>query len=398
MNDQQPAAAKAGDLIEVEIEKIIPGGFGLGFANGLTVFVSLAVAGDRLRVEVREIKGKIAFAEIHSIISAAAERIDPPCVYVGICGGCDFQQMTYEAQLAAKVGIIRDSLHRITKLDYEREIDIIASPAPFEYRLRAQWHLSRERQNLGYYRRNSRELVAIEHCPILVPELDSTLQKLREDIDWNKFKPEKGIVDAASGDNGSVSLHSRELDLETKDITLTAAGETYTFSAATFFQGNRYLIEKLVETAVSGSEGRKALDLYSGVGLFTLPLARRFSNVTAVEDYAPSVAYAKINAEKAGLPNIKLSMQPVGRFLAEYSGKVDFALLDPPRAGTEKKTILDFIRIAPREVSYVSCEPSILARDLRRFLDAGYVIDSITAFDLFPQTHHVEAIARLHLP
>ena len=398
MNDQQQAV-KVGDLIEVRIEKIIPGGYGLAFGEGFTVFVALAVVGDHLRVEVREIKGKIVYAEVHSIISPAPERIDPPCPYVGICGGCDFQQMSYEAQLNAKLGIIRDSLHRIAKLDYEDEIKIIPSPQPFQYRLRAQWHLSRDRRNIGYYRRNSRDLVAIEHCPILAPELDSTLGYLREAIDWPTVWADKGVVDAAAGDGGEVSLHSEELDLETEDITLTIAGEKYTFSAATFFQGNKFLLETLLDTAIGEAAGENALDLYSGVGLFTLPLARRFKTVTAVEDYAASVSHARKNAESAGRANINVVTKPVGRYLAEHNGgDIDFVLLDPPRAGTEKKTIYDLIRLSPREVSYVSCDPSNLARDLRRFLDGGYQIDSITAIDLFPQTHHVETIVRLRRP
>jgi len=398
MNDQ-PQGLKAGDLLEVKIEKIIPGGHGLGFAEGFTVFAALAVPGDHLRVEGRAVKGKIAHCEIHSIISPAPSRTDPPCPYVGICGGCDFQQMTYEAQLDAKLGIIQDSLHRIAKLDYSGEIKMIPSPQAFGYRLRAQWHIDRDKQNIGYYRRNSRDLVAVEHCPILIPELDATLGELREQVDWPTLWSEKILVDAASGDEGLVSIYSQELDVETDDITITVAGEKYTFSAATFFQGNKFLIETLVETATAGAKGQNALDLYSGVGLFTLPLARRFSAVTAVEDYGQSVAYARKNSENAGLDNIKLVTKPVGKFLADHQAdSIDFALLDPPRFGTEKKTILDLIRLNPREVSYVSCDPSILARDLRRFLDAGYEIDSITAIDLFPQTHHVETVARLKRP
>jgi 23S rRNA (uracil1939-C5)-methyltransferase len=394
MNDQ-PQGLKAGDLLEVKIEKIIPGGHGLAFAEGFTVFVALAVPGDHLRVEVREIKGRIAHSEINSIISPAPGRIEPPCQYVGSCGGCDFQQMTYEKQLDSKLEIIRDSLHRIAKLDYADEIKTIPSPQTFGYRLRAQWHIDRDKQNIGYYRRNSRDLVAINHCPILVPELDTTLNNLRKEVDWPTLWSEKIMVDAASGDGGDVSVYAEELDVETKDITLTVAGEKYIFSAATFFQGNKYLLETLVDTAISGAEGGHALDLYSGVGLFTLPLARRFKSVIAVEDYSPSVGYARKNVENAGLDNIKLVTKPVAKFLAEYQGKsIDFALVDPPRFGTEKKTVLDLIALKPRHVSYVSCEPSILARDLRRFLDAGYEIDSITAIDLFPQTHHVETIAR----
>jgi len=138
MTEKDRPSYSPGDLLDVRIEKIVPGGHGLAFVEGLTLFVDLAVTGDRLRVELVEIKGKIAFADIHSIIEPSPERIEPPCPYVGVCGGCNFQQMSYQAQLDTKVGIIRDCLHRIGKVDYDKEIPIIPSPAEFGYRLRAQ--------------------------------------------------------------------------------------------------------------------------------------------------------------------------------------------------------------------------------------------------------------------
>jgi 23S rRNA (uracil1939-C5)-methyltransferase len=394
MKTATQSAYSTGDLLDVRIEKIVPGGHGMAFAEGLTMFVDLAVVGDRLHVELREIKGKIAFADIHSIIESSPNRIEPPCPYVGLCGGCNFQQMTYAAQLEAKVGIIRDCLHRIGKLEYDRDIPIIPSPAEFGYRLRAQWHISGAEKKIGYYRQNSRELIAIEHCPILSKELDDTLQQIRSEIDWADFWPDKGAVDAACGDGGEVSVYSDELGIKDELISMTAAGEKFGFTAKTFFQGNRFLIETLINTAISGAEGENALDLYSGVGLFTLPLARRFNKVIAVEEYGPAIDLARKNA--VGYENVQIVERSVGQFLAEQKDrKIDFALLDPPRSGTEKKTVLDLIRLRPKRVSYVSCDPSVLSRDLRRFLDAGYTIESITAIDLFPQTHHVETVVKL---
>lgn len=388
---------KPGDILDVRIEKIVPGGHGLAFAEGLTIFVDLAVVGDRLHVVLREIKGKIAFAEIHSTIEPSPDRIEPPCPYVGICGGCDFQQMSYEAQLAAKVGIIRDCLHRIGKLDHIGEIPVIASPAEFGYRLRAQWHIDGPGRRIGYFRQNSRDLVAVEHCPILLPKLDATLRRMRSETSGLELWPEKGAIDAAVGDNDEVSVHSRELGLEPEDISLTAAGEAFSFAADVFFQGNRFLIDTLIDTAIGDASGEAALDLYSGVGLFTVPLARRFGKVTSVEEFGPAVRFSRRNASR--FTNVEIVEKAVGRFLAEMrTAEIDFALLDPPRSGTEKKTVLDLIRLQPRRVSYVSCDPSVLARDLRRFLDAGYEIDSITAIDLFPQTHHVETVVRLERP
>ena len=389
---------KIDDLLEVEIKKIVPGGYGLAFVENLTLFVALAVAGDKLAVRIREIKGKTAFAEVEEILEASRERIVPPCPYVGRCGGCDFQQMNYSTQLEAKLGIIRDNLQRIGKIEYENEIKIIPSPHEFGYRLRAQWHIDSNKREIGYYARDSRNLIPIAHCPILLPELDDALQKVQAEIDWANFWPDKGAIDAACGDDGAVSLYSADIDLGDDEIVFSASGEHYTFAAHAFFQGNKYLIGTLIETAVGEAVGEHALDLYSGVGLFTLPLARRFKRVTAVEDYAPAVEFAIENIAKAGLSNVEVVRKPVGNFLAERRrAKIDFVLLDPPRSGTEKKTILDLIKLRPKIVSYVSCDPSVLARDLRRFLDGGYRIDSITAIDLFPQTHHVETVVRLKI-
>ncbi|HCA59000.1 MAG TPA: class I SAM-dependent RNA methyltransferase, partial [Blastocatellia bacterium] len=166
-----------------------------------------------------------------------------------------------------------------------------------------------------------------------------------------------------------------------------------------FFQGNRFQIERLVATTIGDESGSLALDLYSGVGLFTLPLARRFERVIGVEESRFAVEFANRNAETAGLGNVEFVAEPVRRFLAESDlAGVDLVLLDPPRAGTEADTIMNLIALNPRVVSYVSCEPSVLARDLKRFVESGYRIEKITAIDLFPQTHHVETIARLVSP
>jgi 23S rRNA (uracil1939-C5)-methyltransferase len=396
MTAEAIAAYKPGDLLDVRVEKIVPGGHGLAFAEGLTLFVDLAVAGDRVSARIREVKGKIAFAYIESIIEPALSRIDPPCPYVGRCGGCNFQQMTYQAQLDAKIGILRDCLHRIGKFDYEHDISIIPSLVEFNYRLRAQWHIDGRRKEIGYYERDSRGLVAIEHCPILIPELDSVLNRVRRDIDWTSFWSDKGAIDASCGAENAVSIYSAELGESAGEISLSAGGENYTFAADVFFQGNKFLIDTLIQMAIGDVSGETALDLYCGVGLFTLPLARRFKKVIAVEEFGKAVDYARKNVESAGRNNIEIIEKPVGRFLAEkQTYNIDFALLDPPRSGTEKKTVLDLIRLRPKQVSYVSCDPSVLARDLRRFLDCGYVIKSITALDLFPQTHHVETVIHL---
>lgn len=387
---------RAGDQLTLTIEKIVPRGYGLAFAEELTVFVALAAVGDRVDATLREVKGKTAFAEIDRVIEPSPDRVDPVCGYFGSCGGCDFMQMTYDAQLRGKVAMIRDCIERIAKLKYDREINMIASPEILGYRLRAQWHANTREHKIGYYRRNSRELIDIEKCPILLPDLQTELDQLRSDLPWGAFFSEKAQIDAACGDSGDVSVFSPELLEPTRDISFTAAGEKYSFSARSFFQGNRYLIDDLVAAATPDVRGRTALDLYCGVGLFTIPLGRRFDRVIGVEENADAIEFARRNSETAGLTNIQFHVDSVRDFLENAELEhVDFALLDPPRAGTEKDTIERLIGLSPPTVSYVACEPSILARDLRRFADAGYRIETITAIDLFPQTHHVETVAIL---
>lgn len=387
---------KTGDIIEVRVEKIVPRGFGLAFAENLTVLTPLTAPGDKLRVRIVELKKRMAFGEIVEILDGGPRRIEPPCKYFGKCGGCDFQQMSYQEQLAAKIGIVRDCLHRIGKIEYEGEIPMIESPNEFGYRSRARWHLDRPERKIGYFRRDSHDVIDITACPILTPGLQSTVEYTRENLDWDGIWRDEAQIEAATGEDGRVSLFSNDMVEPTAELTFAVNGDSYAFSAQAFFQANKFLIGELIETAIGGATGRKAFDLYSGVGLFALPLSRHFEKVFAVEEHPVSVRFAQKNIENAGLANVELVESSVGPYLkANQDRDVDFVLIDPPRSGTEKQTIPLIVRLNPKEISYVSCEPSILARDLRILLDAGYRIEKMTAIDLFPQTHHIETIVRL---
>lgn len=388
---------KVGEELKLKIEKIVPGGYGLAFAENLTVFVALAAPGDWLKAKIHQLKGKTAFAEIVEIIEPSADRIEPPCVYFGSCGGCDFQQMNYEAQLAAKVGVIKDCLVRIGKINYEKEIKIIGSPKPFRYRARAQWHVNTRRRKIGYFQRKSHDVIDVVNCPILTEELQETLTELRETIVWESFWSESVEIESANaGEN--VSVYSPEIVEPTDELNFDLNGHHYFYDATTFFQGNPFLIKELIETAIGGAAGAAAIDLYCGVGLFTLPLAKKFAKVLGVEGWGKAVEFAVKNVENARAENIQIFGENVNEWLVNNKPEnIDFVLLDPPRAGTEKEIIESLLRIKPRRISYVSCEPSTLARDLRILYDNDYKIESIVALDLFPQTHHVETVVRLNL-
>lgn len=388
-----------GKETEIKIERIVPQGLGIGFAERLTFFVPLAAKGDLLKVRINQIKGKIAFAEIVEILEPSPERTVPECEYFGRCGGCDFQHLNYQAQLEAKLGIINDCLTRIGKIKYENEIKIIASPQEYGYRARASWHLDTRTRKCGYFRRGSHDIIDVKFCPILTAELQETLTEVRETVEWETFWNNRIEIEAASA-GGKVSIYSNEIIEPTNEIVFSAIDEKYIYSANCFFQGNSSLIEKLIETAVGSAAGENALDLYSGVGLFTLPLARTFGKVVGVEGNQKAVEYAQKNLENARIENAEVFAEAVGEWLTENLkdlNGVDFILLDPPRTGAETAIIQNILKIKPQQISYVSCEPSVLARDLRILLDGGYEIESITAIDLFPQTHHVETIVRLKL-
>ena len=383
-----------GDLLTVKIEKIVPRGFGLAFAEKLTVFVPLTAPGDVVTARITHLKKRTAFAEIEEILTRGPKRIEPLCPYFGACGGCNFQQLSFQAQLQAKLDIIRDCLTRIGKLVDLPEISIVPSPREYDYRSRVRWQIDSEERKFGYYRRDSNEVVDVETCPVLSPQLEDLLQRVRGTMNWENFLDNAEIV-ASCSEDGGVSVRSSVGIEPAEEIVHTVSGEAYAFSAETFFQANHFLLADLIECATAGAAGKTALDLYSGVGLFSVPLARKIPEVICVEGDPVAVDFAKKNVKHAGLNDLRIIRDSVGRFLAQKQWAADFVLIDPPRSGTEREVIEAIIAIGPSQISYVSCEPSILARDLRTLVDGGYKIDSITALDLFPQTHHVETVVRL---
>jgi 23S rRNA (uracil1939-C5)-methyltransferase len=383
-----------GESFEIEVERILPGGMGLAHAAGKTIFVALAAPGDRLRVRIDRQQGNLLFASIEEIITPSPVRIEPPCPYFGRCGGCDFQQMTYEAQLAAKAEMIRDCLHRIARLEKVPEIVVTPSPNDWRYRMRATWQIDQEQRAIGYYERGSRRVCDVVDCAVLQPALQQKLEEVRA-TEWNEFPPDLKHLDVVAGENG-VSFAPAFAKFQTNELILTVRGEVYHYNAETFFQINPSLLGSLIDFALAGVSGESALDLYSGVGLFTLPLSRQFKNVTAVESNPAAARFARRNLQRAGLANARVITATVTDWFRNASaGPVDFVLLDPPRAGAESAVVKGLLDLKPPQISYVSCDPATLARDLKKLLAGGYTIDSIAGFDLFPQTHHVETVVRL---
>ena len=387
-----------GAEIDVVIERVLPGGLGLAHADGQTLLVALAAPGDRLRVRVENKRGRTLFASIVEILEPSPQRVKPPCPYFGRCGGCDFQQLNYEAQLAAKAEIIRDCLRRIARLEPPADLLVTPAPSAWRYRSRARWQFEKEAEKFGYFARGSHEICDVVECPVIVPELQTTLTTLREKLRVRSLPDDADEIEAVVGDNGAIALSSSLTNANIHEATRTVGGERYRFSANCFFQINHDLLEPLVAEALRFASGDTALDLYCGVGLFTLPLARRFKKVIGVEANKSATRYAIQNLREANLINGMIETSAVGDWLKTHARalkKIDFVLLDPPRAGAEPEAVEGIKELRPARISYVSCDPATLARDLRSFTEAGYELESIRAFDLFPQTHHVETVAHL---
>jgi tRNA/tmRNA/rRNA uracil-C5-methylase (TrmA/RlmC/RlmD family) len=244
----------------------------------------------------------------------------------------------------------------------------------------------------------------VASCAIFLPELDAALASLREAVSNNP-----GLI-AASGavaeinigaGDSSVSFEPQEAGLPGGGLSRRVAGFTLRFSTATFFQVNPMMLETLVSEAVGEESGSLAFDLFAGVGLFTLPLARRYARVIGVESDRRAAGFALENIIANKVANVRVHQTNAAWLLEKFAGTgnptPDLVLLDPPRTGAAD-TIPGVIARNPSRITYVSCDPTTLARDLRKLLDGGYEIRRVVALDMFPQTYHVETVVSLARP
>jgi 23S rRNA (uracil1939-C5)-methyltransferase len=397
--------AGLGGEAEAVIERIVPGGFGLGYGGGRTLFVSRAAPGDRLRVRIDREQGRVAHASIVEILEPGPDRVAEEYPLLSRCGA-DFQHLRYDAQLAAKVGMIADSLRRIGGITLEEPIPITPSPAVWGYRARVEWRHDPVQPALGYLESGTHRVVDLPHDPFVVPELAERFETLRERMNAGRLPEWATELRAAAGDHGISFAPALELP-QPLPVHNTVAGERYEYDADCFFQVNPFVLDALVDEALRyapqpdsplSPDTRRAIDLYCGVGLFTVPLARRFEHVIGVEGQPRAAEFAVRNVEAAGVRHVRIEAASVERWLEgayRSHGRASFVLLDPPRTGLPAPGLRALGRLRPSRIAYVSCDPATLARDLKALRAAELELISISAIDMFPQTHHVEIVAHL---
>lgn len=438
--------------MQLHIEKLIYGGDGLARlpadegGPGKAVFVPFVIPGETVEATLTQTRGGFSRARPEGVLVPSPERIEAGCPYFGRCGGCHYQHIDYATQLRYKTDILRETLRRTAKLDLQQQI-VVHAAQPWGYRNRTRVQVRHEPEfTLGYFRHGSHSLLPVEKCPISSELINRGIQcawmlgrdgTLSKNLHGLQFFSDAGdsklLVEAYvhSGTDmkeiesfatavrrvvpelaGVVAFAASPVDDDSRQrapmtsihekasrtagegaLTYHAAGLNYRVGGGSFFQVNRYLLDKLIEIVVAGHTGRAALDLYAGAGLFTAHLARNFDQVIAVEASAHAFADLRHNVPA----NVKCHRMTTEAFLAERGAKLapDLVVLDPPRAGLGEGATQALCRMSASRVIYVSCDPATLSRDLRRLLESGYRVEQAHLVDLFPQTYHMETV--LHL-
>jgi len=429
------------DELLLSIEKLIYGGDGLAHTENTTVFVPYVLPGEQVLATVRTRKKKLVHANLVEVRQPSSSRIRPTCPHFGLCGGCHYQHIDFAQQVVLKKNILRETLTRLGGVTWDKEIQEHSSE-PYGYRNRAQWAFRDALPRaFGYFLPESARILPIDACPVLSPCLARAFAQLQDLARANSLPP--GILEVEAfvdSDDAklALSIAFERFPKPAKDLTaefkaalpeletlllldrsknrfeLTGPGFlehkvgefTFRVSHLSFFQVNRFLIDDLLKSVLQGAKGNYALDLYAGVGFFTLPLARTFTKVVSVDANQAATRDLRTNAENAGI-ELVANVEHAEDFLKKPQETPDFVVLDPPRAGLGAETAARLANLGAAEIVYLSCDPSTLARDLAVLTGSErkpvtetaptqrYEISEVHLFDLFPQTFHIETLVRL---
>ena len=393
------------------------GGDAMGrLEDGRAVFVPFGLPGERVRIRLTEEKRGFARGEVVEILEASPHRIVPRCKHFGVCGGCHYQNLSYEEQLKVKKEILRDQLTRIGRIQNPPVQDTVASPNPWNYRNHVQFHITKEGR-LGYVGAGTsfaKGILPITECHLPEEAINSLWPQLELEPDTNierislRVGKENDLMLILESD----SPESPELEIEAEisvahvfeenavviagndHLVIPVLGRDFHVSAVSFFQVNTPMAEKMVQhllTYLPVSLSGTLLDVYCGAGLFSAFLASKCERLIGIESSPSACEDFAINLDE--FDNVELYEGLAEEVIPYLEIKPDIVLVDPPRAGLEKRVGDGILKLRPRVIAYVSCDPSTLARDSKRLIEGGYKLKQVTPFDLFPQTYHIESIS-----
>lgn len=426
---------------ELRIERLTYGGSGIGRIDGKACFVPFTAPEDVACVEIVKEKRSYAEASVTALKSPSACRVTPECPYFMVCGGCNWQHISYAVQCAQKTEILRDSLWRSARVEPEVVMDVVAATNKYGYRQRVQLKASYAagRLSLGFFRRSSNKVVDIgECCPLAVEAINRIIPELRAMVLATADPDRIPQIDLSAGEDGAVAAIFHYFGNRHQLVAERLAAASASFSYIGIKSGSTSVIEKISgqpllqyrldaadKTAVdlhysaesfsqinfaqnraisallnsfsAQVDCRKVLDLFCGNGNFSLPLACSVTSVTGVESFARSIELARQNAEINSVANCRFiceeSLQAVNRFIEEGE-TFDLLIMDPPRAGALE--LCDRLHLLqPKHLVYVSCDPATLGRDLAVLKKSGFSLISVHPVDMFPQTYHLETVVFL---
>ena len=417
---------KSDATITVKADLPAYGAFSLARGNGSIMLIRNAIPGETVEARIDEKKKDFAFADTVRVIAASPDRIEPPCRFFAECGGCQLQYVAYPRQVSMKEEILLDCMCRIAKKEVELSGPFIGD-SPWNYRYRGQFKLNKG--CMGFFREKTRDVVDIDSCLLMKEELNNLFSKAREiykssqglfegitDLHisfgceglallkastkismarWNQI----GMLLLDAGFEGvrGISEKSKTVSFGSEQITLDLDGLKYSVSPQSFFQGNWELnrtVVKFLRNTLQPLKKKRVIDLYAGGGNFALPIAFDGADVYAVEENPFAIEDGKRNALANNIRNCRFIECSAERL--KVCDTVDILVLDPPRPGLTNSAIDKILYLEPERIAYISCNPSTLARDLKKLL-GQYEVESMRIIDFFPQTYHIESLSVLRL-
>jgi 23S rRNA (uracil1939-C5)-methyltransferase len=403
------------DEIELELDGMAQGGEAVGRWQGRVVFAAGGLPGERVRVRVGPRKARYLRGVVSEVLHAAPERISPRLP------GADhipWQYIDYAAQLRFKQSILRDQLARLAQIDDPPVAAVLPAAQPWGYRNTAHLHI--EAGQVGYHAAGSRMLQPLDEDPLLLPALNEALAGLHPLLaEGDRAAPLEAVTLRASaaygyavawlhahgplpnlGNRWQARVPALAAASATSGVTLhdELGGIVFVLTPASFFQvhaAQAATLLGIVREMLELEPRHRLLDAYSGVGTFALPLAGSVREVLAIEGHPQAVHDGEQSARLNEVANVQFLQAPVERALPDIAEPFAAAILDPPRRGCHPAALAALARLAPSRIAYVSCQPAVLARDVRQLLDAGYTLQAVQPVDMFPQTPHIECVALL---